>query len=262
MEWKRLMKKFISNKTILKILGIVLFIIVWQILSIVIGEDTFIFPGPFTTFAETTKMLKDSYVYKCVLQTISRMLAGFAIALVLAIIFGIIAGNNEKVEEVLRPTMTIFKSLPTATLVYLFIVLVGARTTPMLIVILVAFPILYESVVGGIKSVPTTLIEASKIDASSNLDTILWIKIPLAIPYVIVGISSSFGLSLKIEIMAEVITGYTRSGLGSAILAAQRSDPTNMVPVFAYSLIAIVIMLLSDLFSNKIKEKYQDANIV
>ena len=256
------MKKFISNKTILKILGIVLFIIVWQILSIVIGEDTFIFPGPFTTFAEATKMLKDSYVYKCVLQTISRMLAGFAIALVLAIIFGIIAGNDEKVEEVLRPTMTIFKSLPTATLVYLFIVLVGARTTPMLIVILVAFPILYESVVGGIKSVPTTLIEASKIDASSNLDTILWIKIPLAIPYVIVGISSSFGLSLKIEIMAEVITGYTRSGLGSAILAAQRSDPTNMVPVFAYSLIAIVIMLLSDLFSNKIKEKYQDANIV
>lgn len=262
MEWKKLMKKFTSNKAVLKILGIIIFIFAWHVLSIVIGEDTFIFPGPFTTFKEAFKMLGDSYVYKCAFQTISRMLIGFAIALFIAVIFGIIAGNNDKVEEILRPTMTIFKSLPTATLVYLFIVLIGARTTPILIVILVAFPILYESVVGGIRSVPTTLIEASKIDASSNLDTIFWIKIPLAIPYVIVGISSSFGLSLKIEIMAEVITGYTRSGLGSAILAAQRSDPTNMVPVFAYSLIAIVIMLLSDLFSNRIKEKYQDVNIV
>ena len=75
-------------------------------------------------------------------------------------------------------------------------------------------------------------------------------------PYIVVGIASSFGLSLKIEIMAEVITGYTRLGLGSAILAAQRSDPTNMVPIFAYSFVAIVVMLVFDLLSNAIKKKY------
>ena len=71
-----------------------------------------------------------------------------------------------------------------------------------------------------------------------------------------VGVASSFALSLKIEIMAEVITGYTRMGLGSAILAAQRSDPTNMVPVFAYSLVAIVVMLIVDGLSNYVKDKY------
>ena len=71
------------------------------------------------------------------------------------------------------------------------------------------------------------------------------------------GIASSFALSLKIEIMAEVITGYTRLGLGSAILSAQRSDPTNMVPVFAYSLVAIVIMLVFDSVANVVKEKYE-----
>ena len=55
--------------------------------------------------------------------------------------------------------------------------------------------------------------------------------------------------------MAEILTGDTRSGLGCAILAAQRNDPTNMIPIFAYSLIAIICVLTIDLLTNFIKKK-------
>lgn len=250
------MKKYITSKIVWRILGILLFILGWQVLSMTIGGDSFILPSPIKTVSETIKMLGGSYIYKCLLQTLLRMIGGFAISFVIAFILGSIAGNYPAFEELLKPTITIMKSVPTATLVYLFLVLVGAKLTPLLIVVLVSLPILYESVVGGIKSTPQVLIEASKIDASSALNTVIKVRIPLAIPYIVVGIASSFGLSLKIEIMAEVITGYTRSGLGSAILAAQRSDPTNMVPVFAYSLVAIVVMLIVDGLSNIIKDKF------
>ena len=84
------------------------------------------------------------------------------------------------------------------------------------------------------------------------INTIFKIKLPLAIPYIVLGIKSSFALAFKVEIMAEVITGSTSNGIGCAIVSAQRSDPTNMIPVFAYSIIAIVIMLLVDtMFNNK-----------
>lgn len=250
------MKRFISNKKIVYILGIVLIFVLWGLLSIIIGEDTFIFPGPIKTIKQAFSMLKESYIYKCIWQTIIRMLGGFIISFVLAFILGTIAGNNENIEELLKPSITLFKSVPTASLVYLFLVLVGARMTPMVIVIMVSFPILYESIVGGIKATPIAYIEAARLDATTKINENLKVRIPLAIPYVMVGVASSFALSLKIEIMAEVITGYTRLGLGSAILAAQRSDPTNMVPVFAYSLVAIVIMLVFDGISNMIKNKY------
>lgn len=250
------MKKSTINRIILTILGIVLFIVIWQVLSLIIGEDTFIFPGPAKTFIETLKMLKESYIYKCLYETMYRMAAGFAIAFILAFVAGTIAGNSEKIEFILKPTMTVLRSLPTATIVYFFLVIAGARLTPLFIVVLVSFPILYESILGGIKSVSKDLVEASKIDGANIIQENISIKIPLAIPYIVVGIASSFALSLKIEIMAEVITGYTRLGLGSAILAAQRSDPTNMVPVFAYSLVAIVVMLVFDVLSNIIKAKF------
>ena len=74
-------------------------------------------------------------------------------------------------------------------------------------------------------------------------------------PYIIVGMISTFSLSFKIEIMAEVITGYTRNGLGSLIKGAQISDPTDLTPVFAYSLIAVVLMLIVTLAAYVITQK-------
>ena len=256
MVWSQQMKKSILNKIKLRILGIILFIVLWQILSMIIGENTFIFPGPIESFKQAIAMLKESYIYKCIYETMYRMCVGFLISFVLAFVLGVIAGNNNKIEELIKPTMTILRSVPTATLVYLFLVIAGARLTPLFIVILVAFPILYESILGGIKSTPKVLLEAGMLDGASVIQTNTKIRIPLSIPYIAVGFASSFALSLKIEIMAEVITGYTRLGLGSAILSAQRSDPTNMVPVFAYSLVAIVIMLIFDEIASMIKNKY------
>ena len=55
--------------------------------------------------------------------------------------------------------------------------------------------------------------------------------------------------------MAEVITGSSLPGLGSAILGARSSDPTNMVPVFGYSLIAVGLMLMIDYLASLIRTK-------
>ncbi len=251
------MKKYTLNKTVTKIIGVLLLLLLWQLLSLLIKDDSFIFPSPIKTIIKVIELLNDSYTYRCVLQTMIRMLLGFVISIILAFIIGVIAGNSETIQEIIKPTITIFKSIPTACLVYLFLLIFGARITPMIIVVLISFPILYESIVGGIKATPKSLIEACEIDGASLFCLNMKVKIPLAIPYIVVGVSSSFSLSLKIEIMAEVITGYTRLGLGSAILSSQRNDPTNLVSVFAYSFIAIVIMLIFDNISNYIKQKFE-----
>ena len=99
------------------------------------------------------------------------------------------------------------------------------------------------------------IIDAMKIDGENNIKNIIRVKFPLSIPYLLVGMASSFALAFKIEIMAEVLTGDTTSGVGAAILAAQRNDPSNMVPIFAYSFIAIFLVLIIDLISILIKNK-------
>lgn len=239
------MKKFIS-KNKYTLIGLGLFILIWFLLSLIIKDSSFIFPSPLATIKELISMLKGRYLYRCLYQTVIRMLMGFLLSFVLAFICGVFAGNYQEIEKILKPGISVFRSVPTASLVYLFLVLAGAKITPICIVVLISFPIIYESVVQGIKSTPESVIKASKLDGCSTFVINIKMRIPLAYPNILVGVVSSLGLSLKVEIMSEVITGYTRLGIGSAILAAQRSDPTNMIPVFAYSLVIIIFSLILD----------------
>lgn len=243
------MKKFISNKYTLYTLGIFLFIVLWLLISTIVGEKTLILPDPVSTFSYSLNILKSSYIYKCILFSTLRMIVGYAIAFVLGAIFGTIAGIYESFYNLLKPIIEILKAIPTATIVFLFLVAVGSRFTPAAIVVLISFPILYEAFAAGIRDIDKSVFNASRIDTRNAFQRLFKIRYPLALPYIIVGINSSFALSFKIEIMAEIIAGDTKNGIGSAILAAQKNNPTDLIPIFGYSLIALVFMLIITLIS-------------
>lgn len=241
------MKTYISTKLKYEILGVILLAIIWQVLSVLIDQNSLLLPSPIDTIKHCFILFQGSYIYECIFETFYKMIIGFSISFMIAFVLGIIAGNSEKFQLIILPFISLCKSIPTASLVYLFILISGVSNAPIYIVVLISLPILYESVCSGLMSVDKELIEAGQVDGSSFFNTIIRIKLPLAIPYIILGIKQSFALAFKVEIMAEVITGSSSNGLGCAIVSAQRNDPTNMVPVFAYSLIAILIMLIIDL---------------
>jgi len=253
------MKKFITNKYVLTILGCILFLAIWIVISLIVNDTKMIFPDPLSTVKETFRILSKSFVYKCIGWTMYRMLIGFSASFIAALVFGILAGHFHWLKTLLNPIIIALKSIPTAALVFLFLIISGARYAPIYIVVLISFPILYEAISAGIANVPPVLLEASKVDGAKWYDTAFKIRLPLSIPYILVGVASSFALSFKIEIMAEIITGDTRNGLGSAISAAQKNDPTNMTTIFAYSLIAIIFILLitlmEDIVTRKLKKR-------
>ena len=249
------MKKFITNKYVLTILGIVLFFAIWLIISYSVQDQKMIFPDPWSTVKEAGRILQGEYIYKCIGWTFMRMAIGFTCAFTLACIFGVIAGNFPHFKTLFKPIVVALKSIPTSAFVFLFLIVSGARYAPIYIVVFISFPILYEAFSAGVSNVPQEILEAAKIDGGGVLRTIFKIRLPLALPYIFVGIASSFALSFKIEIMAEITSGDTKHGIGSAISAAQKSDPSNMLPIFAYSLIAVVFILLVTILEDVVARK-------
>ena len=249
-------KKFITNKYMMFLYGTIFLFLLWWIVSLC--ANSLVVPSPIDTIALAFKYLGEGYTYVCLGYSLLRMLLGFLIAFVIAFLLGIIVNNNEKLYQFFTPLMTFFKAIPTAALVFLFIVAIGAQNAPVLVVVLIGIPILYESIVGGLKSTGKAILEAAEVDGAKKIGQLFKIQLPLGVPYIIVGMISTFSLSFKIEIMAEVITGYTKNGLGSLIKGAQISDPTDMTPVFAYSLIAVVLMLIVTLVAYLAKQKLKD----
>ncbi len=246
---KQVKRSISSNRYIAYIIGIILLIGLWQVFSLLIGERVMILPGPGDTLEYAIYLLSRDYTYRCIGSTMGRMLAGFGLSFIAALILGVAAGNSEFLAEMFRPLLVVLRAVPTASLIYLFIVFSGFKKAPMLMVAMICFPIIYEGVKDGIRNVPISLINAARVDGSSLLEENIRVRLPLAVPYIIVALATSFSLSFKIEIMAEVITGSTNAGLGSAIAGARASDPTNMIPIFGYSLIAVGLMLMIDMMA-------------
>ena len=256
------LNRFISNKFVLFGLGIIFVIALWFLLSLIFDKNGIIFPSPILTFKEFFILLGQAKTYRYIGFTFLRIVMGFTFSFLLALLLGIFAGNYPNLYQFLKPLMVVIKSIPTVALVFIFIVIAQPKYAPILIVFVVCFPIIYEGVVGGIKNVDKDMIEASKVDGANYFKSTLFIKLPLAIPYIIVGVVSSFALSFKIEIMAEVITGYTKNGLGSVIHYTQVEDPSNMAGIFAYALFAVIIMLLVSLLEEVVKQILKKKNIV
>ena len=243
---KKLAKTFITSNYTLFTLGIIFVFALWFIFSFSIGKGNLYFPSPYETIIEMGRLLGKSYTYRSLLWTLIRTLIGFGTSFIFAMILGIFAGNFYKLSVFLKPLITILKSIPTAALVFLFLVLSGSKNAPIFIVFLLSFPILYEAFIGGIRSIPDDINDALKLD-SKKVNGIMKVKVPLAAPYVIVGLASSFALSIKTEVMAEIITGSTDEGLGCMISLYRNSDPTNMTPIFAIAVIILIIVLFVDL---------------
>jgi NitT/TauT family transport system permease protein len=259
LEWRVRLKRFITNKYTLYALGIIAFVLLWWIIALIINEPRAIFPDPISTISYSFNILGKKYFYISLGYSLLKLIIGFTIAFVLGMVLGLIAGNFPSFHKFLSPTMTVLKAIPTVAVVFLFLVLVRARNMPILTVVLIVFPIIYEATCGGINNIDTNIIQALKLDCRSFLKGNLKVKLPLAMPYVLVGVASSFALSIKIEIMAEALSGFTGYGLGVAIRYAQENNPGNMVPVFAYSFLSIVIMLIISLGANLIKSAIKKA---
>ena len=214
-----------------------------------------IFPSPYNTFILMFKLFGEKSTYGYLGFSLIRLLIGFGVSLVLAFLLGMLVNNSEPLYQFFTPIMTFLKAAPTATFVFLFVVLFTGQNAPVFVVIVMTFPILYEAVVGGLKSTDPNILEASKIDGASRLKTMIRVQIPLGMPYISVGLISTFALAFKVEIMAEIITGITKGGIGTMMNLSQIWNPTDMTPMFAYSLIAIVLILLVQLFATILKGK-------
>ena len=206
------MKKFITalkSNTFIYILGVFFIVGIWYIISLSQGHGNIVFPLPHETFVKTGEILSKAYIYKCIGWTILRTLIGFGIAFASALILGLLSGRFPKVYVFLKPLVIVLKSAPTAAFIFLFLILVGSKFASIFIVILIAFPILFEAVVGGLNSISPEVNDAMRIDTGNAFKAFFQVKLPLAIPYIVVGLLSSLALSFKTSIMAEIIAGDT-----------------------------------------------------
>lgn len=256
--------KKIKNSFLLKfllvILGIFLILPIYEIIRISFN-NSIIFPNLTKIFSTLFDLLKDSNTYLQIGITIGRTLLALLISFFFAYILGAISGLFNNVSYILKPFISLLKCIPVPCFIFILLVIFFDRSLlPILIVVfMVSFPIIYESTKGGIENIDDNIMLSLKLEGRYKPNSIFKVILPLGLPYVFISFLSSFGLSIKVEITAEILFNpqYTR-GIGEIVYSAYYN--ANYQKLYAsIILIAFIFLIIDGLiyFLKQILKKFE-----
>lgn len=170
-------------------------------------------PGPLAVGRRAVDMLRDGTLEDDMLASLRRVLIGFALGTVAAVLVGFLMGWYPLARAVFEPYVQFFRTIPPLALIPLAVVLMGIGETPKVFVIfLAAFLSSVVATLQGVVGVDRTLIDAARVLGARDRTVFLRVVIPAAAPFILVGMRIGLGSAWATVVAAELIAA--QEGLG------------------------------------------------
>ena len=190
------------------------FLIVWQLLSAVLGTARL--PGPINVIAETW----DPYISQPffddggtskglgwqILISLQRVAVGYGLAAVLGVAVGGLLGLNRFIGKGLDPVIQVLRTVPPlAWFPISLMVFQDANSSAIFVIFITAiWPIIINTAV-GIREIPQDYTNVARVLRLSKRDYIRSIVVPATVPYVFTGLRIAVGLAWLAIVAAEML---------------------------------------------------------
>lgn len=219
----------------------IVLLLLWQIASSTSLLPERLIAAPVKIARTAVDLTTDGTLPDAIAVSLQRVVEGFAIGAVAAIVLALVAGLSRLGENAVDPPMQMLRALPFYGLIPLFILWFGIGETPKvaLVALGVAFP-LYLNTYAGIRGVDGRLIEAGRTLRLSRTALIRHVILPGALPQTLVGLRQSLGVAWLALIVAEQVNAD--SGLGYMINDAREFMRTDVIVVglIVYSALGLI----------------------
>lgn len=234
-------------------LGIVAIVIVWELSSVFVN-NSLIIPKINDVLYSLKNILSSWYSYLIIFKTILRLIITVITSFIISLLFAFLSYLSSKFESFIKPIITIIKTVPVASIIIILLLMLGNKLSPYVITSFVILPIMYESILSSFKQIDENIIDEIKMIDKFNFQVIYSVFIPIVFPSIITAIIQSFGLGLKVMIMAEFIA-QPKNTIGY-ILYQERAYYFNTANVFAWTIILIFFVMVVEILIKAIKTKY------
>jgi ABC-type nitrate/sulfonate/bicarbonate transport system permease component len=233
----------------------------WFITSGETGEERIIgpteLPSPAETFATFPSLWFERALTRNTLVTLKRVTLGFALACVVGIPLGVLAGCFPSVRASLAPLVIFGRNIPLAALIGLMMLFFGideAQKVMFIFFACVAF-VLADTTTSVI-DVGQQYVDTAYTLGASRWQTIMKVLVPLAMPSVFNSLRLLFGLAFGYVMLAELVrTGSDAGGIGNIINVSLRRGPREhvylivlIIPAVALAIDRLLFMMQRSLF--------------
>lgn len=210
----------------------------------------YVLPPPSELY-QTFLRLAQGALWNDIAASILRVLTGFVIGSVLAVIVGSIVGMWYTAERYLEPTFQALRAVPSLAWVPLLMIWFGIGETSKIVLIAKSafFPV-YLNLFSGIRNVDRKLVEVGEM-YRQPLPVLVWrIFIPASLPYLFTGLRYGLSLSWLSVVAAELLAAS--EGIGYMLSDGRELSRPDLV------LIAILCLAVLGKISDSIVKAIED----
>ena len=202
----------------LGLVGIVLFLVVWEIAGRSLGSA--LLAPPSVVAVDYMDLLREGQMLRELAGSLRQMAIGFIAACVIGMPLGVAMGRSKIVDAIARPWVSMFVVTSTAALIPLFILMIG--TGLMLRVVIVFLASVWYIVLtayNGARGVSPMQLAVARSFGANALQIFWKVTLPAIYPYLLTGARIGLVHAIRAMVLAEmfVIIGYGglihRSGL-------------------------------------------------
>jgi NitT/TauT family transport system permease protein len=226
--------------------GILAFLLAWQIFVVAWKMPPYLLPSPVAIgqafVSELPELMRHGWV------TIYEMLAGYALAVGVAIPLAIAITSSARFNEFVMPTMLFFQIVPKVAIAPLFLVWFGVGPTPKILVafLISFFPIVIDAAV-GLRSMSTEMADLARSMGASRLQVFTRFRLPTSLPYLFSGLKVAATLAIAGTVVGEFVGAD--KGLGYLLLVTNSNMQTALMfaTIVALTIIGLVFYYLVEL---------------
>jgi len=248
-------------RIVLPVVVFALAIAAWDLVVRINDIPPYVLPGPgavFQTLISDWPILSQS-----LLTTLLTTLEGFVAAAVGGVALALLFNQSKWLEYSLFPYAVVLQVTPVIAIAPLLLIYLPQQTAVIVCAWIVGFfPVLSNTTL-GLNSVDRNLAGLFQLYGASRLQTLRFLKLPAALPYILGGLRIAGGLSLIGAVVAEIAAGSAGSGSGLAYRIAESGYRLNIPRMFAALLLlsaaGIVIYGLLALTSHLVLRRWHES---
>ena len=189
-----------------KLAALALFIAVWQVVVWSGWRPDYVLPGPVPVFERLAQDLSQPGFYAGVAVTLRRALIGYAIAILIGSVIGVVVARVPIVRKAVGHAILGLQSMPSIAWFPLAILLFQATEGAILfVVILGAAPAVATGLLAGIDHVQPLLVRVGRVLGARGLQLYRYVILPAALPGYVGGLKQGWAFAWRSLMAGEII---------------------------------------------------------
>jgi NitT/TauT family transport system permease protein len=218
---------------------------IWQLICSVFSVSDFIFPSPLSIGQALVEFAGP--LAEHALRTFWVTMAGFAIAVVVGVLLGLLIGSSPVLYSAAYPLMTAFNALPKAAFVPILVVWFGIGAAPaILTAFLISFFPIMVNIATGLATLEPEMEDVLRVLGASRTDVLRKVGLPRSMPYFF----ASLKVAITLAFVGSTVSEMTAANEGIGYLLVSAGSSMRMPLAFSGLVtIGAMAMVMYELFA-------------